>query len=251
MIGFLSGMIIFSDGIEAIVQTAGGQGFQVYFSKVLIEGQTASMFIAHVIREDAETLFGFSSLRSKKLFEMLLSVKGIGPKSAYGLISTLSVDEIINAIKTENKSILTKVSGLGNKGASQIILDLSSKIDRVKMYSAELVTNSTILNGNFSKEISHSQIGLQIIGHEGQGLLNSSALANAQANSLELIGQEDGSSAKNAVKFNLQNILEDTILACKELGFREEKIIPMAKRILSENQISRPEQLVHLVLREM
>ncbi|RPJ69569.1 MAG: hypothetical protein EHM20_16290, partial [Alphaproteobacteria bacterium] len=135
MIGFLCGEVIFSDGNESVLQTSSGIGYQVFYNKVLVEGTQAAIFIAHIIKEDSETLYGFRSLRAKKLFEMLLTVKGIGPKSAYGLISNIGVNEIINAVNLEAKGTLTKVPGLGGKGAAQIILDLTGKIDRVKMYS--------------------------------------------------------------------------------------------------------------------
>ena len=83
MIGFLTGEVLFSDGNESIIQTTSGVGYQVFYNKVLVEGTSAAIYIAHIIKEDSETLFGFSSLRAKKLFEMLLTVKGIGPTSQH------------------------------------------------------------------------------------------------------------------------------------------------------------------------
>lgn len=220
MIGFLCGEVIFSDGNESVIQTSSGIGYQVFYNKVLVEGTQAAVFIAHIIKEDSETLYAFHSLRAKKLFEMLLTVKGIGPKSAYGLISNIGVNEIITAVNLEAKSTLTKVPGLGTKGAAQIILDLSGKIDRVKMYSDSSKT------------------------------LKAVAIAPKLSN-VEMF--EDIAITENTKtsSFNQHEILNDALMACKELGFREDKIIPIAQKILGANLITKPEQLIHLVLKEV
>lgn len=220
MIGFICGEVLFSDGNESVFQTSSGIGYQVFYNKVLVEGTQAAIFIAHIIKEDSETLYGFRSLRAKKLFEMLLTVKGIGPKSAYGLISNIGVNEIINAVNLEAKATLTKVPGLGTKGAAQIILDLSGKIDRVKMYSD---SSKTIKATNNS----------------------------AKTNFLEMLDEQVYIEETISINTNQHEIMNDALMACKELGFKEDKIIPIAQRILSANNISKPEQLIHLVLKEV
>ena len=224
MIGFLTGEVVFSDGNESILQTPNGIGYQVFYNRVLVEGTLASLFIAHIIKEDSETLFGFSSLRAKKLFEMLISVKGIGPKSAYNLISNLGVNEIINAVNLDAKATLTKVPGLGTKGAAQIILDLSGKIDRVKMYSESSMIVRAVPT------------------------MPSSTMLQTLSTTTEVAYHEVDSSKSQS---NQHEIMSDTIMACKELGFREEKIIPIAQKILAANLITKPEQLIHLVLKEL
>lgn len=220
MIGFLTGEVLFSDGHECIIQTPSGVGYQVFYNKVLIEGTMAAIYIAHIIKEDSENLYGFHSLRAKKLFEMLLTVKGIGPKSAYNLICNLGVSEIITAVNLEAKATLTKVPGLGTKGAAQMILDLAGKIDKVKMYS----DSSRIYKSQASPAIS-SQLSI------AEELLLVETIPAAFSNQHE--------------------ILNDTLMACKELGFREDKIIPLAQKILGANLITKPEQLIHLVLKEL
>jgi Holliday junction DNA helicase RuvA len=220
MIGFLCGEVIFSDGNESVLQTSSGIGYQVFYNKVLVEGSQAAIFIAHIIKEDSETLYAFHSLRAKKLFEMLLTVKGIGPKSAYGLIANIGVNEIIMAVNLEAKNTLTKVPGLGGKGAAQIILDLSGKIDRVKMYS----DSSKIL---------------KMVG------------TLPKSNITEMFDEVINTIETPSTSINQHEILNDALMACKELGFKEDKIIPIAQRILGANNISKPEQLIHLVLKEI
>ncbi len=221
MIGFLTGEVLFSDGNESIIQTTSGVGYQVFYNKVLVEGTSAAIYIAHIIKEDSETLFGFSSLRAKKLFEMLLTVKGIGPKSAYNLISNLGVNDIINAVNLEAKATLTKVPGLGTKGAAQIILDLAGKIDRVKMYS----DSTKVVRG---------------------GLAPSAKIDFATIEETSYIEE-----VVSVGSVNQHEIMNDTLMACKELGFKEDKIIPIAQKILGANLITKPEQLIHLVLKEL
>ena len=127
MIGWLSGTVLFSDGNEVILQTPSGLGYQVFCSFILPEGSQVGIYVSHVIKEAGQELFAFKSLRNKKLFELLLKVKGVGPKSAYALLSHISGEDLIQAILLENKSTLTQVSGVGPKAASQILLDLSQK----------------------------------------------------------------------------------------------------------------------------
>jgi Holliday junction DNA helicase RuvA len=216
MIGFVTGEVLFSDGNEVILQTNSGIGYQVFYNKVLAEGAEAGLFISHIIKEDSQTMYGHHSLRAKKLFEMLLTVKGIGPKSAYALISNIGVNEIINAVNLDAKNTLTKVPGLGSKGAAQIILDLTGKIDRVKMYTdaRKIAKNRPISGSILTTTFIDEEIAVTENGHHHE-------------------------------------ILNDTLMACKELGFKEEKIMVIAQRILGANQISKAEQLIHLVLKEI
>jgi Holliday junction DNA helicase RuvA len=220
MIGFLYGEVLFSDGNEIILQTPAGIGYQVNYNKVLVEGSKATIYVSQIISENAHTLYGFSSLRTKKLFEMLLTVSGIGGKSAYALICSLGVNEIITAVTMESKSTLTKAPGIGNKSAAQIVLDLSGKIDRVKMYSDSIKTTMT------------------------PAPLVQMAMA-------EIVEAQAYVETPVASKINQHEILNDALMACKELGFKEDKVIPIAQKILAQNLITKPEQLIHLVLKEI
>lgn len=223
MIGLIQGEIIFSDGSEIILLTSSGIGHEVYFHHVLPEGAKAAIFISHVVREASEELFGFRSLREKKMFELLTTVKGVGPKSAFSLVSSLGVSAIIEAVIFDNKKTLQKAPGVGGKAASQIILDLSGKVEKIKMYSGKVF-------------------------HPKEG---TNASSEIKASQLSFLAEEEFPVYSAPVKVVDETILRDTLLACKELGFKEEKIIPLAQKILSENTIQKAEQLVHLVLKEV
>jgi Holliday junction DNA helicase RuvA len=214
MIGHINGQVMFSDGNEVILLTASGVGHQVYFHQVLAESTTASLFISHIIKETSEELYGFSDLREKKLFEMLITVKGVGPKSAYNLISCLGSEQIIQGVQLENKKLLTKAPGVGGKAAAQIVLDLSGKINKVKMYSDRKVSIANLITPNENQT--------EIIYDESEPISNSHQL-----------------------------VMEDTLMACKELGFKEDQILTIAQKILNENKITRSEQLIHLILKQV
>lgn len=214
MIGYLTGEVLFSDGKEVVLKTKDGVGYQVYLQALLVEGAEAELFIAHVFRDAGQELFGFTTLRDKKLFELLTSVKGVGPKSAYSLISSLGSETVIQAIQLENKKTLSKAPGVGAKAAAQICLDLGNKIQNVLIYK-----------GN----------------KEGDFLSATEVREN--------IGEASNLSMFSSV--HATPILEEALMACKELGFKEDLILAKAQKILNENDIQRPEQLVHLVLKEV
>ena len=203
-----------------ILLTNSGIGHQVYFGHVLPEGSKAAIFISHVVKEASEELYGFKTLRGKKMFELLTKVKGVGPKSAFSLVAAIGTNNIIDAITFENKKVLTKAPGIGAKAASQMILDLSGKVAKIKMYS------------NYSYEID-AQIPV-------------GKLAKISAPSLIASEEEE----VEEVIYD-ETVLRDTLMACKELGFSEDKITPLAQKIMGENQITKPEQLIHLVLKEV
>lgn len=222
MIGHIQGEVLFSDGHELIILTNSGIGYQVFYGQILAEGSHASIYISHVIKEASEELYGFHTLRAKKLFEMLTSVKGVGPKSAFNLIMALGEQQIITSISLEDKKALTKAPGIGPKAAAQMILDLGSKIHKIKMYgdSYKIMIPAVVADG----------------AHGKTKIVQETLFENKKKREL---GHDEN------------QIIIDTIMACKELGFREDQIIPVAQKVLKETQVSRPEQLVHLVLKEI
>ncbi len=133
MIGYLSGTVIYSDSSKSIILTAQGVGYEVHTATPLVPNKDTALFISHIIREDAQNLFGFESADDKKFFEMLLSVNGIGPKSAFALVTHLGMSQIITAITLENVDVLKSAPGVGKKSAEQIILSLKDKVTKLEV----------------------------------------------------------------------------------------------------------------------
>ena len=131
MIAHLSGTIIELTEKYAVIDVR-GVGYKVYCSTDTLAGlredSPAELFTYLVVREDALDLYGFGNSEEKNFFELLISVSGIGPKSALGILSATSVDTLKKAIGTGDTSYLTKVSGIGRKTAEKVVLELRDKL---------------------------------------------------------------------------------------------------------------------------
>jgi Holliday junction DNA helicase RuvA len=133
MIGYISGTIIYSDSQKSLILTNSGVGYEIHHSSPMVPNKNVSFFISHIIREQSQDLYGFESVEEKKFFEMLLDVNGIGPKSAFALISHVGVQQILSAITLENVDVLKSAPGVGKKSAEQIILSLKDKVSKLEV----------------------------------------------------------------------------------------------------------------------
>lgn len=105
-------------------------GISLMTSQTLTLNQATVLFIQQIIREDAHLLFGFNTRSEKEMFNLLISVNGVGAVSALILLSTLSLDEIATAIVSKNSALIQKAKGLGVKTAERIIVDLKDKVQK-------------------------------------------------------------------------------------------------------------------------
>lgn len=133
MIGYLSGTIVFSDTQKSIILTAQGVGYEVYTATPMVPNRDTALYISHIIRENNQDLYGFETSDDKQFFEMLIEVNGIGPKSAFSLISHLGVKQIISAITFDNVDILKSAPGVGKKSAEQMVLSLKDKVTKMDL----------------------------------------------------------------------------------------------------------------------
>ncbi|MCX7956097.1 MAG: Holliday junction branch migration protein RuvA [Patescibacteria group bacterium] len=133
MIGKIRGKLIEISGNIGLIETNSGVSYEVYLtSQFISEFKISSLVDIYTylhIREDAMILFGFKEKKEYEIFKMLLTVSGVGPKTAFNIISYINFKELINIIKSNNIDGLTSVPGLGKKTAMKIILELSSKLD--------------------------------------------------------------------------------------------------------------------------
>ena len=121
---------------------AGGVGYFLNISLQTyseIEGAaSAKLYVHHVVREDAQFLYGFASKRERELFRLLISVSGVGGNTARMILSTYSSHELQNIIATENAVLLKNVKGLGLKTAQKIIVELSGKM--IELGASDMMT---------------------------------------------------------------------------------------------------------------
>ncbi|MCF0135806.1 MAG: Holliday junction branch migration protein RuvA [Lachnospiraceae bacterium] len=118
---------------DAVLIDVGGMGYRVYtpVNEQLLRMGVGSTIKLHTylnVREDAMVLFGFLNKEDLELFELLITVSGVGPRSALQILSSMSAAELILAISRDDKKTLTTVNGIGAKTAARIILDLKEKV---------------------------------------------------------------------------------------------------------------------------
>jgi holliday junction DNA helicase RuvA len=134
MIGFLSGVARFSDA-ESVCIDVGGVGYRVLMPvsdlariAALEPPRKLEAFVHTHVREDAIVLFGFTEPAALELFERLLAVSGVGPKTALAALSGMSAVELVRVIAERDEARLTKVPGVGKKTAARIVLELGDKL---------------------------------------------------------------------------------------------------------------------------
>lgn len=134
MISFLRGHLISKSTGYVIIEVR-DIGYQVYVGENLLQeltvGAEIELYTHHQVKEEASDLYGFKSLADLELFELLLSVSGVGPKSALGVLSIASADDIKEAIIRGDADLLTKVAGIGKKTAERLVLELKTKILKI------------------------------------------------------------------------------------------------------------------------
>lgn len=132
MIGHLEGKVT-ATRVGFVVLSVGGVGYKVAATRetlASIKGKKEAALWTHLaVREDILDLYGFGSEEELKFFELLLTVPGIGPKSALAVLDIASIGTLRNAVAAGNASYLTNVSGIGKKTAEKIVLELRDKVD--------------------------------------------------------------------------------------------------------------------------
>lgn len=136
MIVHLDGTLIAKDIDRVEVMTSGGVGYELQiplgvFETLPKQGEQVSLHTWLVVKEDAWQLFGFSSLFERRLFQKLLTANGVGPALALGLLSTLSAERLVRAIREKDIPTLQGVPRVGRKKAERLILDLGDKLDSI------------------------------------------------------------------------------------------------------------------------
>lgn len=131
MIGKLKGKLVEVDKNIGLIETSGGVFYQVFLIPRLISltplKSPIELYTYLQVRDDALVLFGFETKQQHDFFLLLLTVSGVGPKTAFTVISSLKTEEIVRAVTSNEVEALIKVPGLGRKTAMKIILELSSK----------------------------------------------------------------------------------------------------------------------------
>lgn len=151
MVSYLKGTIL-NKGAGYVIIRAGDIGYKVFVNPVFYAdldiGQEIEVYTHQYVREDALDLFGFRSLEELELFELLLSVSGVGPKSALGVLAIAGVEDIKESIAGGDSTLLTKVSGIGKRTAERVVLELREKILKIRLrqgYSGQAADSGMVV----------------------------------------------------------------------------------------------------------
>ncbi len=146
MISFLAG-IIKQKNEKSATLLVGGVGYEIFLSQLVLEkikvGETKEFFTHLQVREDAMELYGFETAEEKKFFELLISVSGVGPKSAMAVLAVAKLSEIKKAILRGDPSLLRKVSGIGQKTSERIVVELKNKLDEFSLGDEKINLSAT------------------------------------------------------------------------------------------------------------
>lgn len=137
MINQITGKILHKSPTECTIE-AGGIGYQVFipvttFDRLPDIGDPVTVFTYLHVREDAMQLFGFLTKQDKELFRKLITISGVGPKLAQTVMSGLSYDELIRAIRQGNVMQLNKIAGVGRKTAERLVVELRDKLAEIEL----------------------------------------------------------------------------------------------------------------------
>ena len=114
---------------------------------------TIDLVTYHHIREDTQSLFGFETEYERECFELLLSVSGIGPKVALGILSNINMPDFISAIQTENIMLITQCPGIGKKTAERMVIELKDKVQGMAGASPKVIEKETAEQQHDSDDI--------------------------------------------------------------------------------------------------
>lgn len=184
MIGHLTGTIIHSD-LKSVLLDVHGVGYKIFTNTAILQGEAmspVSFWTYLAVRETALDLYGFSTKAELDFFELLLTISGIGPKSANNILSVASIGSLRQAITTGDTSHLTKVSGIGKKVAEKIVLELKDKMTGLE----------NVVGGDISDDVD-ALLALQSLGY-------------SERDAREALKKVTGETTKDKIRSALKNL---------------------------------------------
>ena len=151
-----------------IVIDVGGLGYKIFMAENSINtigdiGDTVKVFTYYRVREDDVSIYGFKTQEELRMFELLLSVSGVGAKSALVMLSCIEPSEFAIAVISNNVKLLTQVHGIGTKSAQRIILELKDKIKAEQ--SEEQIEQSQEKTSKINENVQEAISGLMVLGY--------------------------------------------------------------------------------------
>ncbi|MBO8219050.1 Holliday junction branch migration protein RuvA [Prochlorococcus marinus] len=184
-----------------------GLGYEIQILETLflklktkkISNKNITLWIKHIKKEDSDLFFGFTSKDQKNFFIEILSIRGVGSQIGMGILNKFSINEVINAIKTQNKKLICSVPGIGQKMSDRFILELKSKFKN-EIPIAENKGNDQIAikNPEINKMVDDLQLTLQSLNYKNQEIKTI----------LPIIIKETDLLTKNEKNISFENLLK-------------------------------------------
>ena len=188
MIYYVKGEFVIKSATQVVVDCA-GVGYDVQISLNTYADidplSNGLLYTYHLVREDAQQLYGFSTQREKALFELLISVSGVGANTARVILSSLAPHEVEQAIMSEDAHTLQGVKGIGAKTAQRIVIDLRDKVAK----TAVAVEGVVAASGGARAEAHSALTTLGITAKQAENILNKLLKSNPNATTEELVRQ--------------------------------------------------------------
>jgi len=192
MLAYIKGSLEIKNN-DYIVIDVGGLGYKVNMSKKALEsvgsiGDQIKVYTYYRVREDDISIFGFNTNEELRMFELLLSVSGVGAKVALTILSNIEIAEFALAVITDDVNKIVKIPGIGKKSAQRIILELKDKLKAQELAEEEQEENNTSKQEKNSEAVEEATSALQILGYSKKEIEKAfEKLANKNVSVEELI----------------------------------------------------------------
>ena len=174
-----------------------------------ISNKNITLWIKHIKKEDSDLLFGFTLKEQKNFFIEILSIRGVGSQIGMGILNKFSINDLINAIKTQNKKLICSVPGIGQKMSDRLILELKSKFNRRINHEEEKVKNEfEIKDPEINKMMDDLQLTLQTLNYKN---IEINTILPIIIKDVDLLAKEENNlSFENLLKLALNYLDKDS-----------------------------------------
>ena len=175
------------------------ESFFLKLKTIQISKNKITLWIKHIKKEDSELLFGFTSKDQKNFFIDILSIRGVGAQIGMGILNKLSINDVINAINTQNKKLICSVPGVGPKMTERLILELKSKFkDNLQIEEENSKDEFLIKDPEINKILGDLQLTLQSLNYTKNEIKNILPIIIKETNGLSKV--ENNSSFENLLR---------------------------------------------------
>ncbi len=175
MIGSIKGTVAYQAAEYCLVETAGGVGYRVFMPvsqlRTLSVGQSVRVLTYTAVREDAIQLYGFMTQQYYDLFTLLLSVSGVGPKGALGILGAAKPEDFYLAVQSRDIKMLTKLPGIGKKTAERMVLELKDKIGTLESAENDMEFAEAVNGNSDSAAVNEAMAALSALGYSNSEIL--------------------------------------------------------------------------------